>query len=463
MNSCVMQMVKLNKKKKTKLSKNILLTLIFCSLLFLSVQSLGVSVSNIYGSVMDKQENRIINLTQYTQGYGFNPITDDIVYSVKSIPNVVGVNNIFNYDMPSEECDTQITMNGISFNTFWLQGASVNGGCFYQKNILNYFDGDLKSPIMCGREFLPTDSKCAVIDEAYAYIFGYNNLEDILNQTISVSFDGETSVDLKIVGVYYHNMYYTNGKESKDDSLMQDIRKDLDNNSFENRQRYIDNSVKWGGIVSGIIVVSSDVFLNIPEYQKMLQGEFDLRSEQRISNFCEIVAESSYDVPQICDELDKITNNRYQSSVNDIKDIMDTLNAIQVAFNILSTVILVVSLVGIGNFVYVRVNEQEKLTRLMLKMGYEHKSIKWIYLLEIMYLCGLAMGISAVLMFFITIMLDMFLSPVYSQICEYEKYALIVNPVLLLCYCVAVSLIVFGISYIFVTRQLKHNKIRLEN
>lgn len=458
MNSCVMQMVKLNKKKKTKLSKNILLTLIFCSLLFLSVQSLGVSVSNIYGSVMDKQENRIINLTQYTQGYGFNPITDDIVYSVKSIPDVISVSNIFKYKS-ADENKTEITMNGISFNTFWLQGASVNGVCFNQINILNYFDGDLKSPIMCGREFLPTDSKCAVIDEAYAYIFGYNNLEDILNQTISVSFGGETSVDLKIVGVYYHGMHYTNGKESKDDSLMQDIRKDLDNNSFENRQRYIDEII----ISADAIVVSSDVFLNIPEYQKMLQGEFDLRSEQRISNFCEIVAESSYDVPQICDELDKITNNRYHSSVNDIKDIMDTLNAIQVAFNILSTVILVVSLVGIGNFVYVRVNEQEKLTRLMLKMGYEHKSIKWIYLLEIMYLCGLAMGISAVLMFFITIMLDMFLSPVYSQICEYEKYALIVNPVLLVCYCVAVSLIVFGISYIFVTRQLKHNKIRLEN
>lgn len=57
-------------------------------------------------------------------------------------------------------------------------------------------------PVVCGRDFNPTDVRSALIDENFVYAMGIMDLNAVIGEKFGLFYDNEEAVIVEIIGVF---------------------------------------------------------------------------------------------------------------------------------------------------------------------------------------------------------------------------------------------------------------------
>lgn len=440
-------MAKLNGKKQRRFTISIILSIIFCSLLFLTVVSVAISINTLYVNINENdpfnREIRMSNIFDQTK-----------VNRLLLIPHVESYKIGYTAQSLSEEYVFDVTLNEKTFRQNSLIAADVSGTVFTQNEILRDNDGVYVEPIVAGRTMQKGDKKVVLINELFVYLLGYETPEEILGQNITISLDGNSVEDIEIIGVYYRSLNYCGANSGDLYKELENFWKDKEVREFygapysaaeeaEILDYMLQNNISYK------LVLSDDVLFDVVDGHK---------AEEEMHQIVYLYADFIYNVEAICEEISTVTNH-YYSEMDFIETVKKTVEDIQIAGISVSSVMLLVTLVSLICFIIIRINEQEKLTQLMIKMGYNSKDISLIYIAETMRFVIKALLIAVLSATVLTLVLDIWLQPTYVQMGQLERFVFLVNPWVLLLYFVLVSLITLGLVFVTVKSQLKKNKI----
>ena len=440
-------MAKLNHKGYKYSQKNICINIIMSSLLFLLITSLGWSTSKLFSNYQNDnpyyREIRLSTVNDFTQR---NPLSDVQLVQLSMIDNIEDM--FVHYELRSIGNTLKIVIDGVYLNTLFVNGSDVRYSFLPTGFIRQRSNNQNMNSIISGRMFNSFDTKKAVIDENYAYILGYQTVDDILNKKISLQFDGVVVNDIEIVGV--HDWRLGGGNLTAPDyNSSGQINRKLNNIQAEEKKEYLkENSLNFSPcILSHDIIQEVANNLTVKDFDKNHIGQHNIR----------ILSNSVSNVTQVAKNISNITDNYIDSDIVAIEQRVKAIADVRIFVTVIAFGLLFVALVSIINTLIIKIQSQKGLINLMQKIGYSKQNIRCIYMIDSLLLLLKAAIITTTISIITTIFIDMILMQSYSLFSTLDQFVFIINPILLIGYFLILA-VVIGLASILVVMAQMHKK-----
>jgi|GEM_PF-5426468 len=414
----IFYMAKLNIENYKKESLKSKISLFLASTLLLIFGTISFAISKLYNNY--NYQN--IELREIYLANGPNDINDEKIEQISKIKNVQELY----IETSLSSSNFTITFEDVELKTYIVNGVNVNYESFslWEKNEKNVTD-----EIIIGRKFRETDKKSVLIDENLIYLFGFEKLEDVLNKKISIKINDQEINDLKIVGAYNWKF-----------------------GSFERKLNEIDEIERKSRLKSFFVrsfLLSDDI---INYFSKDNNSDFDLKRIIVYSN-------SADNVEEICEKIRLISENEIDNQLVFIKRKTQSVKSLNLLMIIISLIIFIFAIISIINMLIIKINNQEKVIRIMQKIGYNRRNIFMIYILENLIAFLKTAIIAIIISLFVGILIDNFLYETYRQISTFKKFLFLINPIFVGIYLMSLALILTLITYITTYSIIKRSKI----
>lgn len=329
--------------------RNFLISIVSGSLciLLLSVLNLGV-VEYLQQRIEQSAEYKVITIP-----LARTADKDKLIEYVDKMRGVTGIteyqslyHKIDYFDIEQEEYMPMIELKFVNNHWDTFVTAEVTG--------------EVSESIVCGRDFLPTDRKKAIIDEFSVLALGIEDCADILGKNLTIG-NGDKRVTVEVVGV----------------SALE-LSVDKENVGMESYD--VLNRLDIG---LAPVVVTMDVLEEI-------SGEKSLEDY-----YMKISVDSVYQVQEICAQLEEMGIELF-SGGDDFKKVIMYLDIIRDILSILAVTLLIVAMVNMIGSLYTVLEENRRWYALLQVMGYRQGNIILIVVLELLGLACMALAISAV-------------------------------------------------------------------